>query len=230
MDQSIKKKRARGRLSREMIEDAAFEVIEREGLAGFSMRKLAAALGCEAMSIYHHFPSQAHLFEALVDRLIGPLKMPDPDLPWRQRMRMVVLDYRRIGREHPAFASYFLSYRMNSPVCLAYIDNIVGLFNDGGFDQEMAARLFRAVGYYLLGAVLDETAGYSKGPSAVTTVGREQLERDFPNIAIAGRYFGTAEFDKTFDLGLEMLLDEMERIRTATPDRSAQGGSHSEQK
>lgn len=213
MDTSIKKKRARGRLSREMIEDAAFEVIEREGLSGFSMRKLAATLGCEAMSIYHHFPSQAHLYEALVDRLIAPLKMPDPDLPWRERMRLAVLDYRRIGREHPAFAIYFLSYRMNSPTCLAYINGIVGLFNDGGFDKEMAARLFRAVGYYLGGAVLDETAGYAKGPSAVTTVSGEQLARDFPNIAAAGRYFGTAEFDKTFDLGLEMLLDEMERIR-----------------
>ncbi|BAV52046.1 transcriptional regulator [Mesorhizobium loti] len=213
MDSPIKKKRARGRLSREMIEDAAFEVIEREGFAGFSTRKLAAELGCEAMSIYHHFPSMAHLFEAMVDRLVSQLKMPDPDLPWRQRMRIAVLDYRRIGREHPAFATYFLTYRMNSPTCLAYIDNIVGLFNDGGFSPEMAARLFRAVGYYLGGALLDETAGYTKGPSAVTTVSDEQLARDFPNIAAAGRYFGKAEFDTTFDLGLKMLLDEMERIR-----------------
>ena len=90
MDTSIKKKRVRGRLSREMIEDAAFEVIEREGLAGFSMRKLAAALGCEAMSIYHHFPSVAHLHEALVDRLVGSLEMPDASLPWRQRMRIAI--------------------------------------------------------------------------------------------------------------------------------------------
>jgi len=220
MDSSIKKKRTRGKLSRELIEDAAFEVIEREGLSGFSMRKLAAQLGCEAMSIYHHFPSQAHLYEALVDRLIGSIKLPDPDLPWRERMRMAVQDYRRIGREHPAFAIYFLSYRMNSPVCLAYIDGIVGLFNDGGFDQEMAARLFRAVGYYLGGAILDETSGYSKGPSSTTPVSSEQLSRDFPNIAAAGRFFNTAEFDKTFDLGLEMLLDEMERIRDrANPNK-----------
>ena len=221
MDSSIKKKRTRGKLSRELIEDAAFEVIEREGLSGFSMRKLAAALGCEAMSIYHHFPSQAHLYEALVDRLFSSLEMPDPKLPWRQRMRIAVLDYRRIGREHPAFAAYFLTYRMNSPVCLGYLNGIVGLFNDGGFDQETAARLFRAVGYYLTGAVLDETLGYAKGPSAVTTVSDEQLVHDFPNVAAAGRFFTTAEFDRTFDLGLEMLLDEMERIRNADQGKIA---------
>ncbi|TPN28821.1 TetR/AcrR family transcriptional regulator [Mesorhizobium sp. B2-3-3] len=213
MDSEIKKKRTRGRLSREMIEDAAFEVIEREGFAGFSTRKLAAALGCEAMSIYHHFPSMTHLFEAMVDRLVGPLEMPDPGLPWRQRMRMAILDYRRIGREYPAFATYFLTYRMNSPTCLAYLDGVIGLFKDGGFDQEATARLFRAVGYYLTGAVLDETAGYAKGPSAATSVSNEELGRNFPNVAAAGRYFGKAEFDKTFELGLDMLLDEMERLR-----------------
>lgn len=213
MDTSIKKKRVRRRLSREMIEDAAFEVIEKEGLAGFSMRKLAAALGCEAMSIYHHFPSVAHLHEALVDRLVGALEMPDAGLPWRQRMRIAIEDFRRIGRDHPAYATFFVTYRMNSPICLAWLNGILGLFRDGGFDDELGARLFRAVGYYLMGAVLDENAGYAKGPSAVNTVGDEQLARDFPNVMAAGRFFGAAEFDRTFELGLDMLLDEMERLR-----------------
>ncbi|TGQ95689.1 TetR/AcrR family transcriptional regulator [Mesorhizobium sp. M8A.F.Ca.ET.208.01.1.1] len=213
MDQSIKKKRARGRLSREMIEDAAFEVIEREGLSGFSMRKLAAALGCEAMSIYHHFPSAAHLHEALVDRLIGALEIPDASLPWRQRMRIAIEDFRRIGRDHPAYSSFIVTYRMNSPTCLVWLNGIIGLFKDGGFGTELSARLFRTVGYYLMGAVLDENAGYSRGPSAVNTVSDEQLARDYPNVMAAGRFFGAAEFDKTFELGLDMVLDEMERLR-----------------
>jgi AcrR family transcriptional regulator len=221
MDSSIKKKRTRGRLSREMIEDAAFEVIESEGLDGFSMRKLAAVLGCEAMSIYHYFPSVAHLFEALVDRLIGSLEMPGEDLPWRQRIRIVVQDFRRIAREHPAFATFLVTYRMNSPVCLAWLNGILDMFEAGGFGPELGTRLFRTTGYYLMGAILDETAGYAKGPSAVTTVSDEQLTRDFPKVAAAGRYFGTAEFDRTFDLGLDMLLDEMERARDGANARTA---------
>ncbi|MER9541752.1 TetR/AcrR family transcriptional regulator [Mesorhizobium sp. M0437] len=216
MDTSIKKKRPRGRLSREMIEDAALKVIESEGLAGFSMRKLAAELGCEAMSIYHHFPSVAHLFEALVDRLIGSLEMPDADLPWRQRLRIAVQDFRRVAREHPAFATFLVTYRMNSPTCLTWLNGILGLFEAGGFGPQLGARLFRTTGYYLMGAILDETAGYAKGPSAVTIVSDEQLAQDFPKVAAAGRYFGTAEFDRTFDLGLDMLLDEMERARDGT--------------
>ena len=225
MDSSIKKKRTRGRLSREMIEDAAFEVIEREGLSGFSMRKLAAALGCEAMSIYHHFPSQAHLYEALVDRQMSGLVVPDDDsLPWRERVRIGMQEFRRVATEHPAFAPFIVVYRMNSPPCLAKLNAIIGLFEDGGFGPELSARLFRAAGYYLMGAILDETAGYAKGPSAVTTVSNEDLARDYPSVVTAGAFFGAAGFDKTFELGLAMFLDEMERLREAARSEAAQGG------
>ncbi|MBT1155137.1 TetR/AcrR family transcriptional regulator [Aminobacter anthyllidis] len=209
MEKAINKKRAK--LSRDMIETAAFEVIEREGLVGFSMRKLAQALGCEAMSIYHHYPSQAHLFEALVERLICELEIPPHDLPWRHRAKAVVSDYRAMARAHPAFAPFLVTYRMNSPKCLKWLDGVIGLFEDGGFGKERSARMFRALGYYLMGAILDETAGYARGPSAVTTVDDEQLRREFPYVAAAGTYFSTGEFDKTFEMGLDMLLDEMER-------------------
>jgi len=213
MDSSIKKKRPRAKLSREMIENAAFAVIEEEGLAGFSMRKLAAALGCEAMSIYHHFPSQAHLYEALVDRQISRIMIPGNDMSWRERARVGMQEFRRVATEHPAFAPFIVVYRMNSPPCLAKLDSIIGVFKDGGFGTELSARLFRAMSYYLMGAILDETAGYAKGPSAVTIVSNEELARDYPSVMAAGAYFGSTGFDKTFDLGLEMLLDEMERIR-----------------
>jgi AcrR family transcriptional regulator len=224
MDTSIKKKRTRGRLSREMIEDAAFEVIEREGLSGFSMRKLAAALGCEAMSIYHHFPSQAHLYEALVDRQMSGLVIPDDGMPWRERARVGMQEFRRVATEHPAFAPFIVVYRMNSPPCLAKLNAIIGLFEDGGFGAELSARLFRAAGYYLMGAILDETAGYAKGPSAVTTVTSEELARDYPSVQAAGKYFGANGFDKTFELGLEMFLDEMERIRDAARHDAVKAG------
>jgi AcrR family transcriptional regulator len=72
-------------LSAERIEQAALALIEIEGVEGFSTRKLAAELGCEAMSIYHYFPSKGHLMDALVDRVMGEemeVLGPDPTR-WR---------------------------------------------------------------------------------------------------------------------------------------------------
>lgn len=72
-------------LSAERIEHTALDLIEREGMAAFSTRKLAAELGCEAMSIYHYFPSKGHLLDALVDRVVGTeMTVPEGDVRhWR---------------------------------------------------------------------------------------------------------------------------------------------------
>ena len=83
-----KKTEPREPLSADRIETAALDLIEKEGLDAFSTRKLAATLSCEAMSIYHYFPSKGHLMDALVDRVIGnELTVLSPAAgPWRKQM------------------------------------------------------------------------------------------------------------------------------------------------
>ncbi len=58
-------------LSRERIAAAAMALVDREGLPALSTRRLGDELGCEAMSIYHHFPNKAHLMDALVDLMLA---------------------------------------------------------------------------------------------------------------------------------------------------------------
>src|SRR6185295_4470078 len=97
----IARKRAkREPLSKERIELAALDLIEREGHNEFSMRKLAAQLGCEAMSLYHYFPSVAHLRDALLDRCVAETYLPPRDLPWLERMRGVAEGYRGAALAH----------------------------------------------------------------------------------------------------------------------------------
>jgi AcrR family transcriptional regulator len=48
---STRRRSARPALDRERIELAALVLVEKDGLAEFSMRKLGAALGVEAMSL-----------------------------------------------------------------------------------------------------------------------------------------------------------------------------------
>jgi AcrR family transcriptional regulator len=189
-------------------------LVDREGLAALSTRRLGDELGCEAMSIYHHFPNKAHLMDALVDLMLAQARVPAADEGgWLERLRQAAHGFRAMALMHPKFFPFFAVHRLNTPSGVAFINGIIGILREAGFSDRDAARYFREIGYYLTGAALDETAGYAKGPSAVTTVSDEQLARDFPSVMTAGAYFGSAGFDKTFELGLDMLLDEMERIR-----------------
>ncbi len=204
----MKKRRVSDRpaLSRERIEIEALALIEREGMAAFSTRRLGQALGCEAMSLYNHFPSKAHVLDALVDRVLAGIPIPDPALPPAERLRALARHWRAMARAHARFYPWLALHRWNSPTGVAFLGQILDCLHAAGLSDERAARGFRVLGYYLLGATLDEISGYAQGPSSLHPMTDEELARQFPAVAQAGRYFAPAHFDKTFELGLDLLL------------------------
>jgi AcrR family transcriptional regulator len=200
-------------LSAERIERAALELIEAEGMAAFSTRKLASRLGCEAMSIYHYFPSKGHLMDALVDRVVGEeLTVLVPGKrPWRQAVESSAREWREMALRRPNFFGYLALHRLNTPTALRWLNGALATFGDLGIGNEAAARMFRAFGYYLSGAMLDETAGYSRGPSTVEPVPDEIMAERYPVVVSAGRWFAPDQREKTFWEGLRLLLDGLER-------------------
>jgi len=199
-------------LSRDRIAEAALSLIERDGLDDFSTRKLAAELGCEAMSIYHYYPGKAHLLDALFDRVIGGLPADDPTLPWRARIETLVFAYRAMAHRYPRFFPFVALHRHNTRVGLTWLERMLAVFSDAGLGTETAARFFRIVGYYVIGAVLDETSGYARGHSAAEPVPDREVEEAYPLVTAVNRYFKPAEHDATFRLGLDTLLDRLEAM------------------
>jgi AcrR family transcriptional regulator len=200
-------------LTRAGIAAAALALIDREGPDALSYRRLAEAIGCEAMSLYHYFPSKAQLLDAVIDWVIGGLAVPPPDGDWVDRVRKAAWNYRAMALEHPKLYPLIAVHRLNTAVGVRKLDEIIGLFRAGGFDDATAARLFRDFGYYITGAALDETVGYAKGPSAAEPVSDAEIMRDCPNLAAVAPYFKPQHFEQTFASGLELLLEGMARIR-----------------
>ena len=203
-------------LSRERIAAAALALVDREGLAGLSTRRLGDELGCEAMSIYHHFPSKAHLMDAVVDLMLTDARVAmAEEWDWLERLRRAAHGFRAMALKHPKFFPFFAVHRLNTLAGVGYIDSIIGILRDAGFSDRDAARYFREIGYYLTGAALDETAGYANGPSAAEPVSDETIATDFPNLAAAAPYFHPEQFEATFETGLEILLEGIRRAHEA---------------
>src|SRR5262249_8705450 len=114
---------------------------------------------------------------------------------------------------HPRLYPLMAVHRMNTRVGVSKLDEVLGLFRAGGFDDAMAARMFRDFGYYITGAALAETAGYANGPSAAVPVSDVEIERDCPNRAAAAPYFKPQHFEETFRQGVELLLEGMARLQ-----------------
>jgi AcrR family transcriptional regulator len=198
-------------LSPERILLAALDEVAAEGLAAFSTRKLGQRLGCEAMSIYHHYPSKQHLLDAMVDHAIASIEPPAADSPAMQRLRDSMHAYRAMARRFPALFPLIAVHRLNTPTGVRFIEGILALVQAVLPDPELSARHFRTLGYYLVGAGLDETSGYAMGPSAAEPVSDEFILRECPRLVAASRYFKASEWDATFALGAEACLEAIRR-------------------
>lgn len=94
--------------------DAAFEVCDTHGVAGLTMRRLAARAGVTAPAIYRYYPGKADVLQAMVDRanriMAGYLARVDdePD-PWT-RLRGTLDALIDFALDHPrAFDVLFFS-------------------------------------------------------------------------------------------------------------------------
>lgn len=183
----------------------------KDGLEALSMRRLGAALGVEAMSLYHFFPSKQHLVDALVDEAIGSLEFPPAGLPPVERMRRVMHSYRAMSHRYAHLYPMLAVHRLNTPTGVRMIERALEIAQDLTGDEETGARAFRTLGYYLMGAALDETRGYAKGPSAAEPATNDFIARECPRLARSGRFFAREHWDRTFENGLEDMLAGMTR-------------------
>ena len=194
-------------LSREAIVQAALALVDAGGLAAFSTRRLGERLRCEAMSIYHHCPSKQHLLDALVEHAIASVEVPPPGPGNEARLHALVHSYRAMARRWPALFPLVAVHRLNTPAGVRFIESIVALIDAvNGGDAERTARQFRAVGYYLIGAGLEETAGYAQGPSAAEPVSEAYIAEHCPHLVAVAPYFRPEHWDATFDYGIEALM------------------------
>ena len=194
---------------------AAFEVVDREGLAEFSTRKLAAALGCEAMSIYHHYPSKAHLLDAMLDQIYAAIAPPPEGTAFIESQRLWAHAYRAAALLHPGFFIHMSIHRTNTRVALGWLNRMIGDYRRAGFSDRDAAHYFRIFGYFIIGAVLDETLGYSRGPSAAEPVPHDEMSANFPHVLAAGPHFAKDQWERIFALGLDAMLGSLERAFVA---------------
>ncbi|MGA5554694.1 TetR/AcrR family transcriptional regulator [Streptomyces lavendulocolor] len=101
-------------LDREKITEAAVRLLDTEGLARFSMRKLAAGLNVTAMSVYWYVDTKDDLLELALDRVVGELPLPAPasGADWRDRLRELAASYRALFVTHP-WASSLVGHFLN---------------------------------------------------------------------------------------------------------------------
>ena len=206
---------ARVPLSKGRILAAALALVDEREPTGLTTRRLGERLGCEAMSIYHHFPSKQQLLDAMVESALAGMAEPGAELDPIERLRFIGWEYRSAAHRHPRLFPLVALHRLNTPAGVAFVERMLRHFHAAVPDDRLAAQAFRIFGYYVIGATLDETSGCAAGPSAAEPVADQFIARESPRLAAAAPYFKRPHFESTFGLGFEMMLRGIAELRSS---------------
>jgi TetR/AcrR family tetracycline transcriptional repressor len=115
-------------LTREKIVDAALVVLEREGIHGLSMRKLAQELDAGAATLYWHVGDKEQLLNLLLDRIVGENEVPDADPEhWQEQLKAFARSTRRMFKRRRDAAQLSMGRIPNGPHSLPVLERALAL-------------------------------------------------------------------------------------------------------
>ena len=208
----------RAPLTRERALATAIEIADADGIDGLTMRKLAQALGVEAMSLYHHVSNKSDILDGMVDLVFAEIEFPADGSDWATAMRDRALSLRAALLRHPWAIGIMESRRSPGSATLRHHDAVIGCCRHAGFSVEMSAHAFSALDSYIYGFVLQEinlpfTEGddLAQALDAMMPVG---FAEQYPHLAeLTAEYVRRTgySYGNEFEFGLGMILDGLER-------------------
>ncbi|WP_142027415.1 TetR/AcrR family transcriptional regulator [Blastococcus colisei] len=204
---------------------AAVRLADADGLAELSMRRVAAELHVAAMTLYTHVPGKGELVDLMLDAVLGEL-YPDEEVvasgAWRKRLRTLARANWDFFLRHPwavhvstgrpplgpgLVRKYELELRAVDGLGLSDVqmDSLVTLVNGfvrgtvGGVREKADAERVTGIGEDQWWAATEPYVAQVFDPERYPTAARVGL--------VAGAERGAHDPDRSFEFGLERLLD-----------------------
>ncbi|GAA2309771.1 TetR/AcrR family transcriptional regulator [Streptomyces kunmingensis] len=194
-------------LSTDRIVGAARALVDAEGLAAVSTRRLAAELGVSGPSLYNHFRTKDQILEAVADSVSAQvdLSMFDADDPrdWRTALHDWAVSYRAALREHPNIVPVLAQGPGRRPAGLRLADAVFGSMTDAGWPPAQATSIGALMRYFVMGSALGSFAGgFVDDETAYDPA-------DYPHLGQAHLLAERQDVvdDRAFETGLAALLD-----------------------
>jgi AcrR family transcriptional regulator len=203
-------------LSRALVIQAALEIVDHDGVAGLSMRRLAGALDRDPMTLYRYAENKAALLDGVAELVLGQLDVDTTDPDWQSQLRTVARAYRALALAHPQVVPLLVTRPLAPPLALRPLgtlrplESILELLTRAGFSTVDALHIYRSLFGFLNGHVLNELQELVDNPEETDDLLRLGLHRlpikEFPLLRSLApelaNYDGAIELER----GLDILL------------------------
>ncbi|MGW5575315.1 TetR/AcrR family transcriptional regulator [Nocardia thailandica] len=204
-------------LSRDRIRETALAMIDRDGLAELSMRKLAAKLGVQAASLYGHYPNKDDLLDDIATGIMARVDTSSfGERDWRTALLDWARSYRAALAAHPNFVPYLAAGPGRRAENLRAADAVHGGLVGAGWPPREATMIGAATRYLVMGSTVGSFAG---GFADDVQVYRDR----YPHLNQAHRLRAVAQEidDDSFELALDAFVTGLSTRPGAPPPTAA---------
>ncbi len=201
-------------LSRDRIRDTALILIDRDGLAALSMRRLAAELGVQAASLYKHYPTKDEVLDDVAGVVTSSVDTSafEGSEPWPTALASWARSYHAALAEHPNLVPYLAQGPGQRDESVRIANAVHGGLVGAGWPPREATLVGAATRHLVLGSTV---GSFSRG-----FVDDVQVYRDrYPHLEQAHLLPGKAdEIDSaSFELALSAFIDGLQSRFAALP-------------
>lgn len=220
-------------LDRDRIITVSVQLLDAEGPAKFSMRRLAAELGVTAMSLYWYVDTKDDLLELALDSVFGEVRVPDltdEEADWRDQLRELAASYRAVLVRHHWVSPLVGKYLNIGPRSMEFSTAVQAVMGRTGLAPHGRMGGLAAVFQFVYGfgtieghfvqrcadAGLSQDAYFRQAMGAITE--QPEFQGTFADATelMAARGGDTVEEmrERDFTFALELLVAGIEAMRT----------------
>lgn len=220
-------------LGRELVLRTALEVIDKDGVEGLSMRRLAQCLGRDPNALYRYAETKTSLLDGVVEIVLDELTVDTDDDDWAAQLRTVAHRFRAIALAHPHVVPLLVTRPLATPLALRPpgtlrpLEATLRLLMHAGFTEVDALHVYRYFFGFLYGHVLNELQELVDNPDetdALLRLGLHRLPlREFPLLRslapLLAAYDGKDELERGLDILLAGLKAQLPPTEPPAPRR-----------
>lgn len=167
----------------------------------FGVNAIARRLGVRPSSLYNHVDGMDGIIEVMRGRLVDDYRVEPRGRSWDRFLRDLLAAQRRMYADHPQLVPLLVGKTITHPGVIAAYDDLATVLVDGGFPEDDVLSVIAVVDAFAIGFGLDLAS-----PDEVWEPGGDT--RTLGRLLTAAER-GTARADRTFELGVGLLLDSL---------------------
>jgi len=214
----------RSRLTLERVLRAAVELADEGGLEALTMRALADKLGVAAMSVYYYASGRDDILNGILDLVVTDMETASGGAGWRAAIRNSAISAHEALERHPWACGLIMSPARIRSGRIRFMEAMLARLREAGFSAEQTDLAYHALDSHIIGSTLWEV-GYSDGSEGLEDYASAFLrtlhEDEYPYLAehVRQHMLPPRPSESSFEFGLDLILDGLERIRTTAAGR-----------